>query len=60
MRGGDRCDELHARERHAMKTSKFTQTQIAFALEQAELGTKVEEVCAVSWESEKLTFCRLK
>ncbi len=28
-----------------MKTSKFTETQIAFALKQAELGTKVEEVC---------------
>ncbi|MHA6850289.1 transposase [Ralstonia pseudosolanacearum] len=30
---------------HAMKTSKFTEAQIAFALKQAELGTKVEEVC---------------
>jgi len=28
-----------------MKTSKFTEAQIAFALKQAELGTKVEEVC---------------
>ncbi len=28
-----------------MKTSKFTETQIAFALKQTELGTKVEEVC---------------
>ena len=28
-----------------MKTSKFTETQIAFALKRAELGTKVEEVC---------------
>lgn len=28
-----------------MKTSKFTEAQIAFALTQAELGTKVEEVC---------------
>lgn len=27
-----------------MKTSKFTEQQIAFALKQAELGTKVEEV----------------
>ncbi|WP_155647452.1 hypothetical protein [Burkholderia territorii] len=26
-----------------MKTSKFTEEQIAFALKQAELGTKVEE-----------------
>lgn len=28
-----------------MKTSKFTEAQIAFALKQAELGTKVEELC---------------
>lgn len=28
-----------------MKTSKFTEAQIAFALKQAELGTKVEEIC---------------
>jgi len=28
-----------------MKMSKFTEEQIAFALKQAELGTKVEEVC---------------
>ncbi len=28
-----------------MKTSKFTEAQIAFALKQAELGTKIEEVC---------------
>lgn len=28
-----------------MKTSKFTDEQIAFALKQAELGTKVAEVC---------------
>lgn len=28
-----------------MKTSKFTAAQIAFALKQAELGTKVEAVC---------------
>lgn len=28
-----------------MKTSKFTEAQVAFALKQAELGTKVEEVC---------------
>ena len=32
-------------EGHAMKTSKFTKEQIAFALKQAELGTKVEEIC---------------
>jgi putative transposase len=28
-----------------MRTSKFTEEQIAFALKQAELGMKVEEVC---------------
>lgn len=28
-----------------MKTSKFTEAQITFALHQAETGTKVEEVC---------------
>ncbi|CAJ0720878.1 hypothetical protein LMG6871_04301 [Ralstonia edaphis] len=28
-----------------MKTSKFTDAQIAFALEQAKLGTKVEGLC---------------
>lgn len=31
--------------RHAKKTSEFTEAQIALALKQAELGTKVEEVC---------------
>ncbi|AIO70774.1 transposase family protein [Burkholderia oklahomensis] len=28
-----------------MKTSKFKEKRIAFSLKQAELGTKVEEVC---------------
>ena len=28
-----------------MKKSKFTESQIVFALKQAELGTKVDEVC---------------
>ena len=28
-----------------MKRSKFTESQIIFALKQAETGTKVEEVC---------------
>lgn len=28
-----------------MKKSKFTEEQIAFALKQVELGTRVEEVC---------------
>jgi putative transposase len=30
---------------HAMKTSRFTEKQIAFAIKQSELGTKVEEIC---------------
>ena len=30
---------------HAMKVSRFTQEQIAFAIKQSELGTKVEEIC---------------
>ncbi len=37
------CPRGH--EGHAIKTSKFTEEQIAFALKQAELGTKVEEIC---------------
>lgn len=37
------CPSGH--EGHAMKTSKFTGEQIAFALKQAELGTKVDEIC---------------
>lgn len=28
-----------------MKRSKFTEAQIAFAIKQAETGTRVEEVC---------------
>jgi len=28
-----------------MKKSKFTQTQITFAIKQAETGTRIEEVC---------------
>ena len=30
---------------HAVKKSKFTEEQIAYALKQAELGTPVAEVC---------------
>ena len=30
---------------HAVKRSKYTEEQIAFALKQAELGTSVDEVC---------------
>ena len=32
-------------QEHVVKKSKFTEEQIAFALKQAELGTRVEEVC---------------
>ena len=28
-----------------MKTSRLTEQQIAFALKQAELGTRVDEIC---------------
>lgn len=35
----------NGREGRAMKTSTFTEEQIAFALRQAELGTKVAEIC---------------
>lgn len=31
--------------RHVVKVSKFTGDQIAFAIKQAELGTRVAEVC---------------
>lgn len=36
---------LQQRRRFAIKTSKFTEEQIAFALRQAETGTTVAEVC---------------
>jgi putative transposase len=36
---------LWERRRFAMKKTKFTDEQIAFALKQAETGTKVAEVC---------------
>jgi putative transposase len=32
-------------QEHVVKKSQFTEEQIAFALKQAELGTRVEEVC---------------
>jgi putative transposase len=39
-------DSLFIKRRYfAMKTSKFTNEQIAFALKQAETGLKVAEVC---------------
>ena len=39
-----------------MKKSKFTEAQIAFALKQAEQGTKVEEVCRKLGISEATFF----
>jgi putative transposase len=42
-----------------MKTSKFTEEQIAFALRQAEMGTRVAEVCRKLGIAEQ-TFFRWK
>jgi putative transposase len=42
-----------------MKKSRYTEEQIAFALKQAELGTKVEEVCRQMGVSQA-TFFRWK
>lgn len=42
-----------------MRKSRFTEEQIAFALRQAELGTKVVEVCRKMGISEQ-TFYRWK
>lgn len=42
-----------------MKKSKFTEQQIAFALQQAETGTSVEEVCRKMGVSQA-TFYRWK
>ena len=42
-----------------MKKSKFTDEQIAFALKQAEVGSKVTEVCRKMGISEA-TFCNWK
>lgn len=42
-----------------MKKSKFTDRQVAFALQQAETGTPVEEVCRKMGVSQA-TFCRWK
>jgi len=36
---------LFNRRDFAMKKSRFTEEQIAFALRQAETGTKVSEIC---------------
>jgi len=35
----------HNQIRKTVKKSKFTEAQIAFALKQAETGTRVEEIC---------------
>ena len=42
-----------------MKKSKFTDQQVAFALQQAETGTPVDEVCRKMGASQA-TFCRWK
>jgi putative transposase len=42
-----------------MRTSKFTEEQIAFALRQADLGTAVDEVCRKMGVSQA-TFFRWK
>ena len=42
-----------------MKKSKYTEQQIAFALKQAETGTRVAEVCRKMGITEH-TFCRWK
>ena len=39
-----------------MKKSKFTEEQIAFALRQAEMGTRVAEVCRKMGISEQTYF----
>jgi putative transposase len=39
-----------------MKKSKFTEEQIAFALRQAEAGTRVAEVCRMMAISEQTYF----
>jgi len=43
-------------QEHVVKKSKFTEEQIAFSLKQAELGTRVEEVCRKMGISEEV--CR--
>lgn len=40
-----------------MKKSRFTEEQTAFALKQAELGTKVDETCRKMGISDA-TFCK--
>jgi len=48
---------------HVVKKSKFTEEQIAFAFKQAELGTRVEEVCRkirIDGNSQQYFFSRLR
>jgi putative transposase len=33
------------KRRHAVKKSRFTEKQIAFALKHAETGTRIDEIC---------------
>jgi putative transposase len=47
-------------QEHVVKTSKFTEEQIAFALKQTELGTRVEEVCRKMGISEATFYVRKK
>lgn len=47
-------------QEHVVKKSKFTEEQIAFALKQAELGTRVEEVCRKMGISEATFYVRKK
>lgn len=46
---------LNAQE-HVVKKSKFAEEQIAFALKQAELGTRVEDVCRKMGISEAIFY----
>ncbi|KGD56426.1 transposase family protein [Burkholderia pseudomallei] len=39
-----------------MRTSKFTEEQIAYALKQAELGTPVAEVCRKMGSSDRTFY----
>ena len=42
-----------------MKTSRVTEEQIAFAIKQSELGTRVEEICRKMGISDA-TFCKCR
>jgi putative transposase len=43
-----------------MKKSRFTESQIAFALKQAETGTKVDEICRQMGVFQAIFFLQLK